>query len=481
MDFVEQDVVIVGAGPAGSALAIELGDAGLKTLLVDKEEFPRDKPCGDYVSPKGLSRLKQLGIGEEIDALGSQPISSSKLYLNSKLLVSGDLPRIDNIPDHGLALPRKQLDTILFRRAQAVGVSSLENFSVAGFEKQGSDVFVHGKTGGQKVKIKARLVVGADGANSAIAKQAGLESRDPRYVLASVRAYVHGLTIPHTIMFFDERFFPGYGWVFPIRPGLCNIGVGMVKEPLIRDGINLLAFYEQFKLLVHRLADANGQSIEIEPHRGFPIKSYGGARRNYFDGGILIGEAASFVDPINGEGIPLALDSAAIAAREIKRCVDCGDLSENGLSRYESAWRNHFDPDLGISDLVVSLLRNRSMQAFWISLFKTMSFTAQRDKKYADITGGVLGGVVPARKAITPEMFVRALAHPPSFWRDVYNIEEPFDLRQWSARGKKLLSWQTAFSKQIFSEDSWTRDWIKEIATKQASVVAQQVTVNHYG
>ena len=481
MDFAEQDVVIVGAGPAGSALAIELCDCGLKVLLVDKAKFPRDKPCGDYVSPKGLLRLQELGIGKEIIALGSQPISSSKLYLNSELLVSGDLPRLDNVPDHGLALPRKHLDMALFERAQSRDVPSLEGFRVTGFEKRAGKVCIEGLQDKQKLKIKTRLVVGADGANSVIAKQAGLESRDPRYVLASVRAYVHGLTIPHTIMFFDERFFPGYGWVFPIRPGLCNIGVGMVKEPLIRDGVKLLAFYEQFKLLVHRLADANGQTIDIEPHCGFPIKSYGGARQNYFDGGILIGEAASFVDPINGEGIPLALDSAEIAAREIKRYFNSGDLSENSLSAYENAWRNHFDPDLGISDLVVSLLRNRSMQAVWVSLFKTMSFTAQRDKKYADITGGVLGGVVPARKAITPEMFVRALAHPPSFWRDVYNIEEPFDLRQWSARGKKLLSWQTAFSKQLFSKDSWTRDWIKEIAAKQASVVAKQVTVNHYG
>ena len=481
MASLEQDVVIVGAGPAGSALGIELSNLGLKTLLVDKHKFPRDKPCGDYVSPKGLSRLAELGISEEVARMGSQPIFSSKLYLNRELLVSGELPKLDGVPNYGLALPREQLDAILFNRASALGTETMENFHVTGFEKQASSVEVCGTHQNQPIKIKTRLLVGADGANSIIAKHAGLDCKDPRYVLASVRAYVHGLSLPHTLMFFDERFFPGYGWIFPVKQGLCNIGVGMLKEPIVRDGINLMAFYEQFKLLVERLAESRSEQIEIGPHKGFPIKSYGGARRNYFEGGLLIGEAASFVDPINGEGIPLALDSAKLAALEIKRCFGRGDFSVESLAAYEKSWHEYFDPDLGVSDLVVSLLRNRNMQGLWLSLFRTMSFTAQRDKKYADITGGVLGGVVPARKAITPEMFVRALAHPPSFWRDVYKIDKPFDLSSWVARGKQLLSWQSSFSQQVLSEDGWTRDWLKEIAMKQMSVIANQVMVNQHG
>ena len=145
---------------------------------------------------------------------------------------------------------------------------------------------------------------------------------------------------------------------------------------------------------------------------------------------------------------------------------------------YERVWHEYFDPDLGVSDLVVSLLRNRNMQGLWLSLFKTMSYTARQDKKYADIAGGVLGGVVSARNAITPEMFVRALVHPPSFWREVYDIDEPLDAFRWFERGKRLLSWQTAFSKQLTGRDSWTRDWLKEVASKQAAVVANRVMVN---
>ena len=477
----DQDVVIVGAGPAGSSLAIELSKLGAKVLLVDRESFPRDKPCGDYVSPKGIARLKELGVSEAINTIGSQAITSSRLYLNKDLLVSGDLPTLDGLPNYGLALPRKELDNILFARAAALGVNVQENFSVTGYEKNNDGVSVTGKLNGKNVAVSSKLLIGADGANSIIAKNAGLDCKDPRYVLASLRAYVHGLSLPHTLMFFDERFFPGYGWIFPVRDGLCNIGVGMVKESIVRGGVNLLAFYEQFKLLVHRLAESRGERAEIEPHQGFPIKSYGGARRNYFDGGLLIGEAASFVDPINGEGIPLALDSAKLAAAEIKRCFESGDFSEESLASYEKSWRGYFDPDLGISDLVVSLLRNKEMQPLWLSLFKTMSFTARSDKKYADITGGILGGVIPARRALTPEMFLRALVHPPAFWREVYDVDSLPDLSTLLVRGKQFFAWQSNFSRLILGKDSWTREWLKEIAIKQASVLYNQAAVNHHG
>lgn len=475
MNNIDYDVVIVGAGPAGSALAIELASAGLKILLADAAKFPRDKPCGDYVSPKGLKRLKELGCSEQIEALGLTPIKSSRLYLNRDLLVSGDLPSIDGVPAYGLAIPRKILDNILFQRAIECGTETREEFRVKAFHQHGIETIVEGISKGVAEKITTRLLVGADGANSTVAKLCGMQSRDPRYRLASLRAYVHGLSLPHTLMFFDERFFPGYGWIFPVREGLCNIGVGMVKEPLVRDGIKLTAFYEQFKLLVARLAAARNEQIEIETHQGFPISSYGGASKNYFKGGLLVGEAGGFVDPINGEGIPLAFDSAKLAAQTIRHAFDVGDLSEQGLSLYEKSWREFFDPDLGISDLVVSLIRNRALQPLWLSMFRTMSLTANNDKKYADLTGGILGGVVSARDALTPEMFVRALVHRPEFWRKVHGLDKPFDIASLLNQGKDWVSWQANFTRQLFGSDSYTRDWVREISTKQSAVIFNRV------
>ena len=469
------DVIIAGAGPAGSALAIQLATSGLKVLLADAQRFPRDKPCGDFVSPKGLALLDALGCSAEIHALGSHGIRESRLYLDRKLLVAGAIPHVQGLLDHGLALPRKALDDILFRRAASAGAHTAENCAVRGFVASGSGVEVDCLHEGRAWRPRARLLIGADGANSSVARAAELRMNDARHSLASVRAYVHGLSVPHTLMYFDEEFFPGYGWIFPVRTGLCNIGVGMVKETIVRDGLRLPEFYERFKKKVLDFARARAMHVDIEPHQGWPIRSYGGATRNYFDGGLLIGEAACFVDPINGEGIPLALESASIAARTIRRAFDRGNFSTAVLANYEREWRARFDPDLEISDLVVSMIRNRDLLSLWLALFRTMSLTARDDPSYAAVTGGILAGVVPAREALVPEMFVRALAHKPSFWREVCGFDGTPDFVSLLQSGAHWLHWQKDLMQKLLSGDEWSRAWLREIVTKQARLAARNM------
>lgn len=467
----DYDVIIAGAGPAGSALAIELADDGMRVLLADRERFPRDKPCGDFVSPKGLHRLSTLGCGREIRRLGAQPIRESHLYLGREPLVSGSIPRIAGLPAYGHALPRRELDELMFRHAVEVGATPQEACLVEGFESDASGVTVRAVREGRACHYRARLLVGADGANSAVARAAGLGMKDPRYLLASLRAYVQGLSMDGTLMYFDEDYFPGYAWIFPVRKGLCNIGVGMVKEPMVRDGLGLRAFYDRFCERVRRLAASRGATIEIGPHQGWPIPSYGGARRNYFPGGLLIGDAACFVDPINGEGIPLALDSAGIAAATIRRCFASGDFGERALSGYERAWRARFDADLGISDLVVSLIRNRVLLPAWLTLFRTMSLTARDDPRYAAVTGGILAGVVPAREGITPEMFVRAVVHRPDFWREVLRLEDTLTAHTLARRGGSWLRWQRDIWNSFTGRDPWARAWLREVLAKQARLL----------
>lgn len=463
------DVIIAGAGPAGSALAIELASDGMAVLLLDAARFPRDKPCGDYVSPRGLARLSALGCGGAIARQACTPIRRSRLYLNRDLLVSGSLPRVTGLPDHGLAVPRKVLDEILFRRAVEAGVEAREECRATGFEITPRGVEVVAKQGGKACRFTGRLLVGADGATSAVANAAGLRMNDPRHTLASIRAYAHGLTLDHTLMFFDEGFFPGYGWVFPIRPGLCNIGVGMVSEPLVRGGLKLTDFYEKFKRLVGRLARSKGATVAIEPHRGWPIRSYGGARKNHFERGLLIGEAGCFVDPINGEGIPLALESARVAARTVREAFRRGRFGEDALSQYEANFRARFDPDLGISDLAVTMIRNRHLLPVWLAMFRTMSLTARDDPRYAAVTGGILGGVLPAREGVTPEMFLRAMVHGPAFWREALGLGKKGGLTGWLSGGA-LLRLQISLAKALVEDGAWIAEWAREVGKKQEQV-----------
>jgi geranylgeranyl reductase family protein len=464
------DVVIAGAGPAGSALAIELAAEGYSVLLMDAAHFPRDKPCGDYVSPKGLARLEALGCGPAVRRLASTPIRESRLYLNRHHLVSGTMPHVPGLPPQGYALPRRDLDDILFRRALEVGAEGREGCRVKGFEVTPRCVEVIATLDGKPHRASGRVLVGADGATSAVAHAAGLRMNDPRFTLASLRAYVHGPSSSHTIMYFDEKYFPGYGWIFPVRPGLCNVGVGMVTEPLVRHRIRLVDFYDKFQRLVHHLAKSQGVVAEIAPHRGWPIRSYGGARKNYFERGLLIGEAGCFVDPINGEGIPLAMESARIAARTIRAAFRSGRFGEGELARYERDWRASFDVDLGISDLAVSLIRNRHLLPLWLTLFRTMSLTARNDARYAAVTGGILGGVVPAREGLTPEMFIRSLVHGGAFWREVLRLDGSTGASGWLARGTDLVRWQRTLGRAVAEDGVWFREWLREVEAKQRSV-----------
>lgn len=464
------DVMISGAGPAGSALAIELASEGYSVLLMDAARFPRDKPCGDYVSPRALARLDALGCGPEIRALGCSPIRSSRLYLNRDRLVAGELPKVAGLPAHGFAVPRRELDDIIYRRALRAGAEGREGCRVAAFEVTREGVAVTATRDGKPDRALGRLLVGADGATSAVARAAGLRANDNRYTLASMRSYVHGLTVDHTIMYFDESYFPGYGWIFPVRPGLCNIGVGMVSESLIRGGLRLPDYFAKFQRFVRHVGQARGVEVRIESPRGWPIHTYGGARKNYFERGLLIGEAGSFVDPINGEGIPLALESARIAARTIRDALRRGDLSERSLARYERDFRGALDPDLDISDLVLSMVRNRHLLPVWLQLFRGMCRTAERDPRYAEITGGILGGVVPMRQALTPEMFARALWQGPgSLWEQLRGGGAR-TARDWLADGVGLLRTQVEMTRAIASDGPWFRAWLREVEGKQRNI-----------
>jgi len=464
------DAIIVGAGPAGSAAAIELAAAGLDVLLLEKERFPRDKVCGDFVSPKGLRHLHRLGCYDEIASRGYVPVSRSQVYLDWDYLSAGDFPALPDHPPFGHAIPREDLDAIMFHRAQAVGAETVESCEVTSVATGPSLVSVRASVAGRPFEFFGRIVVGADGASSIVARTAGLEMKDPRYIQLAMRSYGEGMPLTDALLCFEEEYFPGFGWVFPVTGTRANIGVGMVKEPMKKDGIHLRAFYQRFVRFVEQKAAERGARIDISRSAGWPIKTFGGARRNYFERGLLIGEAGCFVDPISGEGIPLALETAEIAAAVIQDAIATGDCSAQSLSRYEQRWREHFDPDLGVSDMVVSMIRNRHLVKLWTQWLRVMGMTAARDSDYALKTGGILAGLVPNRQGFAPDVILKSMLHGPGFWMEAADLSSgnlPRDVLQRSA---DLWQWQLDVAGSLISDADWYRNWTVEILTKQSRV-----------
>jgi geranylgeranyl reductase family protein len=465
------DVIIVGAGPAGSALAIQLARRGYETLLLEKDRFPRDKVCGDFVSPRGLLFLRELGCLADVEAEGCVRIRKSTVYLNGRKLSEGYLPHLPDHPAYGYAVPRERLDEIIFRRAQAAGASTVERCRVIDLEHRAGAVRIVANVDGTTQAFDAHVIVGADGAQSTVARIAGLAMQDHRYVLASMRSYCTGLSLEETILSFEEEFFPGFAWIFPIDESRANVGVGMVSEPLTRGGTRLRQFYDKFCSFIDELARAQGRVAEISRATGWPIKTYGGARENYFERGLLIGEAACLVDPISGEGIPLALESALLAADVIDEIFEDGDFSATSLSRYETVWRDRYDPDLRVSDLIVSILRNRHLVKLWLTSFEIMSKTALLDEDYALKTGGILAGLVPNREGFSPEIVAKTLFHSPQFWMDVFDVRGEHLLLDAAIRTVELSRWESEAALHLLADFEWFRAWLDEIDRKQRELI----------
>ena len=465
------DVIVIGAGPAGSAIATLLAQDGYSVLMLEKGVFPRDKVCGDFVSPKGLFYLQKLGCYEEIAGRGYTPIQQVAVHLNGSKLYEGSLPHLPAYLPFAHAIPRNELDEILFRRAQNVGVVTVEACQVSGFQATSDMVQVEGQVAKVKKRFTGRVIVGADGANSVVAKCADLTMNDPRYVFPSIRGYCRGLLSDEAILFVDEEFFPGFGWIFPVRGDLSNIGVGMVKEALSKHQISVKDFFKKFEVFVKSLARKGGKTVEIEAPKGWPIKSYGGARRNYFERGLLIGEAACFVDPLSGEGIPLALESAELGFETLKLAFDQGDFSLTTLSTYERRWRERWDPDLKVSDLVVTLIRNRYLLKLWIQSFRVMGMTALRDENYALKIGGIMAGLVPNREGLSPDIVLKSVLHGPSFWMEAFNIGKHDTLWDTLSCGMDWVNWELDVFRNLVNDYEWFKGWAAEVNQKQSELI----------
>jgi len=312
------DVAVVGAGPAGSVTALELARGGARVALVDKATFPRDKACGDAVGPRGIALLEDLGL--EIDTEGTR--------LGDMIVVGPArrklrLPCFEGItyPGHGVAVPRRTLDSWLAQKALDAGARAVtgrvERVSPDGAGD--ADRHVVELDGGRT--LRADVVIGADGATSRVADSVGLV--DSRRVLwgFAVRVYLdEPVALPHIVLWAPEpgRVFPGYGWLFPGPGGRANAGLGIGTMSDRRAGggaVRLLpAFLEHLRRmgLVANPGDGSG------PGRVGGWLKMGMVGTTPAAGRVLlIGDAAGLVNPLQGEGIAHAMTSGRLAARAV--------------------------------------------------------------------------------------------------------------------------------------------------------------------
>jgi geranylgeranyl reductase family protein len=313
------DAVIVGAGPGGSATAHFLASRGLDVLLVDKVDFPRDKTCGDGLTPRALRVLDRMGLHDELTRIGRR-IGGYEIVAPNGRSTSSEL----GDGQTAMVVPRYQLDELIRQRALDSGARFQGRLTVNQLEPTTQGVLVHADGG---VTHKARFAIVATGASTKLLLRSGILRRPPHAMLA-VRAYYSGVQAQVVGDRFELRFdhvpLPGYGWLFPVRDDCLNVGVGYLPRPWHRRQTARAAFdrFVASPVLQQRLA---GGRLE-GPVRGYPIRVDFLDAPAYAERTLLVGEAAGLVNPLTGEGIDYALESAEIATEHITNDPSLDDL-----------------------------------------------------------------------------------------------------------------------------------------------------------
>ncbi len=325
-----RQAIVVGAGPAGAATAFFLGRAGIDVLLLDKARFPRDKTCGDAVSPRALGVLGEMGLLDEVSARAQRCDEVCLVAPNHHTTVTA-VPRPPGLPDHVLVIKRLHFDHMVQRRAVAAGAEFRVEPVRALLQEGGAVVGV--RLDGDR-SVRADLVVLATGAAMPLLKDAGLLDRKPEMILAARRYYDEIPEVePRLEFYFDHVDLPGYGWLFPAGPHSANVGIGYMGTV---DGSPLSAFarFVDSHPRLRSLARARPDGAV----RGYPLRVDFPRARKTGSGVLAVGEAVGLVNPFTGEGIDYALESGRIAGETIAPALrEGGGRLAEGLRAYEKA------------------------------------------------------------------------------------------------------------------------------------------------
>ncbi len=338
------DAAIIGAGPGGSATAHYLAQQGLQVVLLDKSEFPRDKTCGDGLTPRAVGVLHDMGILDDLLQVG-QRISGVEITAPDGYSTGASVPAQNGLPTPMLVVPRMTLDDVIRRRAVQSGARYESGVLVTDVERSAQGVAIKGTRLGRPVSITARMAIVATGASTGLLARLGLISKTPRMMLAA-RAYFDGIQrLSDRIQIrFDGVPLPGYGWVFPLSASSANVGVGYFParfKPRRRPASSRAAF-DRF-VRGRSIAATLGAGRQCGSVKGYPLRVDFPEAPTSGDRVVLVGEAAGLVNPLTGEGIDYALESAQIAAEHVARKVAEGDVSREGLSEYDRLLRARFE------------------------------------------------------------------------------------------------------------------------------------------
>ncbi|MGW5359072.1 geranylgeranyl reductase family protein [Actinopolymorpha pittospori] len=358
----DADVIVVGAGPAGATTAYHLARTGLDVLLLEKTAFPREKVCGDGLTPRAVKQLVAMGI-DTSEAAGWLQNKGLRIY-GGGMRLELPWPDLAEFPSYGLVRKRSDFDEMLARHAEKAGARLLERTTVTGpviDESTGRLVGVTAKpsreagsdVAPEEVTYRAPLVIAADGNSSRLSVSVGLNRREDRPMGVAVRTY---FTSPRHdddwleswLELWDGKpgqsnLLPGYGWVFGMGDGTSNVGLGLLNTSTGFQNTDTRAL---LKAWLSGMPEEWGfvEDQQVGPVRGAALPMGFNRQPHYSSGLLLVGDAGGMVNPFNGEGIAYAMESGELAAQIVAQALARPDGSsrERVLRTYPRALKAQY-------------------------------------------------------------------------------------------------------------------------------------------
>lgn len=368
----EADVIVVGAGPGGSAAAYHLARHGVRVLLLEKTEFPREKVCGDGLTPRAVRQLVRMGIdtSEKAGWLHNRGLR----VIGGGVRLELDWPELASFPNYGLVRTRMDFDDMLANRAVEAGALLRTNVNVTGpvLDEDGQVIGVQAKVGADKepVEYRAPLVIAADGVSGKFPLALGLAKRDDRPLGVAVRRYYRS-AVKADDNYLESwlelrsaqdpnRLLPGYGWIFGLGDGRVNVGLGILNSSNAFGKTNYRHMLTDWLGSTPEDWGLRGEENAEGPTLGAALPMGFNRVPHYTRGVMLVGDSGGMVNPMNGEGIAYAMESGELAAEVAVQALarPAGAERERALRAYPTELSLRFGGYYRLGGVFVKLIGN---------------------------------------------------------------------------------------------------------------------------